>query len=84
MITCDLEKHPFTLDELLKLARDEAVHVIQTDGSEFILAPSDSFEEEVERLGGSERFMRFLADRSKNRKGRSLAEIERDLKSKDE
>lgn len=79
MITCDLEKQSFTLEELLELARDDAVRVIQADGREFILANTDSFEEEVARLGNSDRFMTFLAERSLGKHGRSLEEIERDL-----
>lgn len=80
MITCDLEQHPITLEELLRLASEDTVRVIRSDGHEFIIAPTDTFEEEVARLGSSKRFMRFLARRSKNRTGRSLEEIERDLK----
>ena len=79
MINCDLKKQPLTLEEIMMLARDEAVRVIQADGREFILAPAESFEEEVARHGASERFMQFLAERSSHRTGRSLAEIERDL-----
>jgi hypothetical protein len=79
MITYDLEEQPITLEELLRLANEDAVRVIRSDGQEFIVAPADTFEEEVARLGNSKRFMRFLAARSKNRTGRSLEEVERDL-----
>lgn len=53
MITCDLEQHPITLEELLRLASEDAVRVIRSDGHEFIIAPTDTFEEEVARLGSS-------------------------------
>jgi bifunctional DNA-binding transcriptional regulator/antitoxin component of YhaV-PrlF toxin-antitoxin module len=82
MMTCDLEQHPLTLEELLQLASGDAVRVIRGDGHEFIIAPADTFEEEVARLGNSKRFMRFLEKRSKNRTGRSLEEVERDLNLK--
>jgi hypothetical protein len=71
-----LAQRPMTLKELLRLARKDAVRVISSDGDEFIIAPSDTFEEEVARLGGSKRFMRFLATRSKNRVGRTLEEVD--------
>jgi hypothetical protein len=79
MITRDLEEHPLTLEELLRLANEDAVRVIRSDGHEFIIAPADTFEEEVARLGNSKRFMRFLEKRSKNRTGRSIEEVRRDL-----
>jgi hypothetical protein len=79
MITYDFEERPITLEELLRLANEDAVRVIRSDGQEFIIAPADTFEQEVARLGNSKRFMRFLASRSKNRTGHSLEEIERDL-----
>lgn len=65
---------------MLQIANEDAVRVIRSDGQEFIIAPADTFEEEVARLGNSKRFMRFLATRSKNRTGRSLEEVERDPK----
>jgi len=83
MITCDLAEQPITLDELLQLASKDVVRVIRSDGDEFIVAPEDTFEEEVERLGRSERFMRFLAGRSKSRAGRSLEEVEQDLAARE-
>lgn len=79
MTTCDLEQRTTTVEELLALAGKDAVRVIRSDGDEFILAPADTFEDEVARLGNSERFMRFLAGRSRNRQGRSLEEVEPDL-----
>lgn len=84
MITRDLEQHPLTLEELLRLANDDAVRVIRSDGHEFIIAPADTFEEEVARLGNSKRFMRFLEKRSKNRTGRSLEDVARDLGPKED
>jgi hypothetical protein len=41
------------------------VHVIARDGTIFVLEPADEFEREVVQLGQSEKFMAFLAERSK-------------------
>jgi hypothetical protein len=36
MITYDLERRPITLEELLRLADEDAIRVIRIDGQEFI------------------------------------------------
>lgn len=84
MVTYDLERHPLTLEELLHLASEGAVRIVDRDGQEFIVAETDSFEEEVARLGDSQRFMRFLAGRQEPRVGRSLEDVQRDLEAQDD
>jgi hypothetical protein len=74
MITLDLRTQHFTLDELFQAAASEAVHVIAKDGTVFVLEPADEFEREVTQLGQSEKFMAFLAERSKESGGISLEE----------
>ncbi|MFN8486108.1 MAG: hypothetical protein U0350_00870 [Caldilineaceae bacterium] len=79
MITYDLGERSITLDELLKMASEDAIQIIGRDGNEFILAQADTFEQEVAKLGNSVPFMQFLANRAQQRKGRSLEEVEQTL-----
>ena len=74
MITVDLRTQHLTIDELFQAAASEAVHVIAKDGTIFVLGPADEFEREVMQLGQSEKFMAFLAERSKETGGISLEE----------
>ena len=74
MITLDLRTQHLTIDELFQAATSEAVHVIAKDGTIFVLEPADEFEREIMQLGQSEKFMAFLAERSKETGGISLEE----------
>jgi hypothetical protein len=74
MITLDLRIQHLTIDELFQAATSEAVHVIAKDGTIFVLEPADEFEREIMQLGQSEKFMAFLAERSKETGGISLEE----------
>jgi hypothetical protein len=74
MITLDLRTQHLTIDELFQAATSEAVHVIAKDGTIFVLEPADEFEREIVQLGQSEKFMAFLAERSKETGGISLEE----------
>lgn len=49
-----------TLDELITLAREEAVFLRQPDGSLFALAQVDDFEVEVDQLRNNAEFMAYL------------------------
>jgi hypothetical protein len=57
---------------------------LHSDDGDSIFTPADSIEDKVERLGKNERFMQSLTERSKNRTGRALEDIERDLASEAE
>lgn len=65
MKTLDLTQQPMTVDDLLKLARSESLRIVAGDGSAFVLEGADDFDKEVELLGKSEKFQRFLSDRAK-------------------
>jgi hypothetical protein len=65
MITLDLRDQTVTIEELLRIASSDSVLIRSNGGQEFILEAADTFEHEVAELGGSEKFMQFLAERSK-------------------
>ena len=65
MITFDLRQRMVSLDEILDAVDQDSVIIIRPDGKRLVLEPEDSFEQEVELLGQSEKFMAFLAERLK-------------------
>ena len=65
MIIIDLRKEKYTIDELLTLSTSETLMIYDKDGKHYILEETDNFEEEVEKLGNSEKFLKFLNARSK-------------------
>jgi Pyruvate/2-oxoacid:ferredoxin oxidoreductase gamma subunit len=67
MITIDLRKEKYTLDELLALSTSETLMIYDKDGKHYILEETDDFEEEVEKLGNSDKFLKFLSERSKEK-----------------
>jgi hypothetical protein len=77
MRTLDLRQQQVTVDELLQFASIESVHILNSNGDEYILEASNAFEREAAELGRSEKFMTFLSERSKEPGGISLDEIER-------
>ena len=66
-ITTDLRKKKHSIDELLALARSEPLMIYDKDGKNYVLKETDEFEKEVKELGSSERFMKFLKERSKEK-----------------
>jgi hypothetical protein len=79
MRTLDLCQQRVTVEELLRVARTESVRIVAEEGDEFILEVADAFEREVAELSQSEKFMAFLAERSKEPGVISLDDIERKL-----
>jgi hypothetical protein len=79
MRTLDLRQQQVTVTELLRAARTEAVRIVDEEGEEFIVEAADAFEREVAELGQSEKFMAFLAERSKEPGVISLDDLERKL-----
>ena len=71
----DLGREKHTLAELLALAKDERIFIRSAAGEDFLLEPADELDREVAALAGSERFMSFLEERSKEAGGLSLAEV---------
>lgn len=80
MITLDLRKQNITFKELFRVADSDTVLIVTRDGQEYILESANEFEQEVARLGQSEKFMNFLAERRKESRRIPLEEVERRLK----
>jgi hypothetical protein len=80
MTTLDLRQRQVTVDELLELAIAGSVRILARDGHEFILEGADEFEKEVAQLGGSDKFMRFLKERSDEKATIPLEQIARTLR----
>ncbi|OHB90147.1 MAG: hypothetical protein A3D13_09480 [Planctomycetes bacterium RIFCSPHIGHO2_02_FULL_40_12] len=79
MITIDLRKKKHSIDELLAIARSEPLVIYDKDGKNYILEETDEFEKEVKELGSSERFMKFLNERSKEKETISISSIAKKL-----
>ena len=76
MITIDLRQQPLTLWELLQRAENDIVRIVSTNGQEFMLVTSEeSLEVEARRLGQSDQFMQFLAERAQQPATISLKEL---------
>jgi len=79
MKTLDLGKQHMTVEELLRSATGETVLIRSQDGHAFLLEAADMFEQEVAKFAASEKFMSFLAQRSKEQASIPLEEIEQRL-----
>ena len=79
MTRLDVRQQPLSVDELLQLASDDAVLVVNRDGNEFLVEAADAFDREAAQLAGSEKFMSFLAERCKEPGSVPLEEVERRL-----
>lgn len=75
MISIDLKKEKHSIDELLSLATSESIMIYDKNGKHYILEETDDFEEEVEKLGNSEKFMHFLDERSKGKETKPITDI---------
>ncbi len=83
MKTIRLDKKSPSMDELLAIARREAVLIISQDGTSFVLEEADDFEREVAQLGNSEKFMKFLEKRSGEKSVTSIEQFADELNSRD-
>ena len=79
MITIDLRKKKHSIDELLALAKSEPLMIYDKDGKNYVLEETDEFENEVKELGSSERFMKFLNERSKEKETIPISSITKKL-----
>ena len=84
MITLDLRDQTLTIEELLRIASSDSVLIRSNGGQEFILESTDEFEREVALLGHSERFMQFLAERSKEPGSIPIEQLKQDLEERGE
>jgi hypothetical protein len=79
MKTLNLTRKHVTVDELLKLASKGSLRILASDGRAFIVEDAADFDKEVELLGKSKRFRRFLKERSKEPAATSLEDYRRSL-----
>ena len=83
MKTINLDKKAPSVDELLAIARREVVLLISQDGTSFVLEEADDFEREAAQLGNSEKFMKFLEERSCEKSVTSIGQVADELNSTD-
>jgi hypothetical protein len=62
------------------LAAAGSLRILTPDGRAFVLEPADDFDKEVQLLGKSKKFQRFLTRCSKEPAIRSLEDYRRSLK----
>ena len=79
MTTIELNKDTPSIEELLAIARREAVLLVSADGASFVLEEADDFDREVAELGNSEKFMSFLAQRSREKGVIPIEQLAKDL-----
>ena len=79
MKTVNLKKESPSLGELLAMARKKSVLLVSKDGATFVLEEADEFDREVAELGGSEKFMKFLSKRSKEKAVTSIEQFAEEL-----
>lgn len=75
MKTIDLKQQKPSIDEILAMAKSEPVLIQGIDGGRYVLEEADEFEREVALLGKSQKFMRFLEERSKETGRKSIAQV---------
>ncbi len=80
----NLHHQQLTVEELLDLASKETVLIQADDGRKYILESADEFEQEVQTLGQSKKFMSFLHERTQESGSLSLEELEQKLVISDE
>jgi hypothetical protein len=73
--TIDLNKESPSVAQLLAMARRKSVLLVSKDGATFVLEEADDFDREVAELGRSEKFMRFLSERSREPAVSSIEEF---------
>lgn len=75
----ELEIEQLTLDQVMTLAKNEAIVLRQSDGKLFALAPVDDFEVEVELLKKNTELMEFLKSLSQEEATISLQSLREEL-----
>ena len=74
MKTINLKEESPSVAQLLAMARKKSVLLVSKNGATFVLEGADEFDREVAELGGSEKFIKFLAKRSKEPAVTSIAD----------
>jgi hypothetical protein len=83
MKTINLQKDSPSLRQLLTMASNESVLLVSDDGKTFMLEEADEFDREVQELGNSDRFMKFLEERSKEKGAIPIEQLINNLNIKD-
>ncbi len=65
MKTIDLKREKHSIEEILTMAKSDTVIIHSIDGPDFLLEEADEFDQEVARLGSSDKFMSLLEERSR-------------------
>jgi hypothetical protein len=79
MKTLNLSREYISVEDLLKLAAAGSLRIVTADGLAFVLEDAGDFDKEVELLGKSKKFRRFLNERSKEAATTSLEDFRRFL-----
>jgi hypothetical protein len=79
MKTIKLDKKTPSVDEILAIARRESVLLVSRDGTRFLVEEADDFDREVAELGSGEKFMNFLAERSREKGVISIEQFTNEL-----
>lgn len=79
MKVIELGNQQLSLEEVIILAKSEAVVLRKPNGEMFALAPIDDFEVEVELLKKNTEFMEFLRKLSQEKATISLKSLREDL-----
>src|SRR2546426_6798854 len=79
MKTINLKEESPSVAQLLAMARKKSVLLVSKDGATFVLEEADEFDREVAELGGSEKFMKFLSKRSKEKAATSIEQFVKEL-----
>jgi hypothetical protein len=79
MKTVDLNT-TISISDLLSLAGEDTVLLKSPEGREFILAPVDDFDREIESVGQNRELLEFLEQRSRGEKTYTLSQVRERLK----
>jgi hypothetical protein len=80
MKTINLSSHPPSVDELLGMARNDALLVKTQDGDCFVVSLADEFTTEVELLRQNHAFLTMLDNFKKEDETIPLEEVEKKLR----
>jgi hypothetical protein len=80
--TIELDGNNQELTSLINLAKEEPILLLTAAGEEFVIAPADDFDREVESLRGNQDFQRFLEERAASPRRIPLSEVEADIERK--
>jgi hypothetical protein len=80
--TIELDGNKQDLTSLIKLAKEEPILLLTAEGEEFVIAPADDFDLEIESLRRNQDFQRFLDERAASPRRIPLSEVKADIERK--